>query len=321
MENKYNYTRVGVFVILLSLALVSVIVWLSIGTENKSYQHYQIITEETVSGLSLNSPVDYKGVEVGKVISLQLDLKDPRFVKIGVNIEDTIPIKTDTQAVLVARGITGLVSIELKGGTAEAASLLSVSKDDIPIIANGPSLAKRLDDAFNQIAGQLVVLNSNAALFLSIENAGSVTNILKNVEKITGDLAQSTGDFSVALNNISDLTNAIKNPLENILISADKSLSGVDGAFAHLKVGIDKFIETTDYYDKLAIDLSKTGTSWTKFANSNDRRLRETIPLLNSALAELQKTLHSIKSIADNASKNPNMFLFGKPTPKKGPGE
>lgn len=321
METKYNYARVGAFVLLLSLTLISMIIWLTVGTRNINFTRYKIITSESVSGLSRNSSVSYRGVDVGKTIDLRLNLEDPRFVIITVDIEEDVPIKEDTTAVLASRGITGLVSIELQGGTPGSKILVPKKGEKYAVITNGPSLVQRLDNAFTQIASQLSELSKSTSSFLSKENAAYVNSILNNTDKLTGELAASANDLKSTMADISNLVHEVQPQLTNILNSADKTLSGKNGFFERLQTSLSKIETTFDNYNRLATDLTQTSQSWNQFANTNDKRLREVIPNFNNFIIEVENLVNSIQGVIDDASRHPNMFIFGKPSPRKGPGE
>ncbi|MBP8120458.1 MAG: MCE family protein, partial [Burkholderiales bacterium] len=96
-----NYAVVGAFVLALGAVLVAGILWIaSGGAFQKKYDHYLAIMEESVSGLNLNAPVKYNGVEVGKVRSIALDPVKPQNVRLVFAIERGSPIKQNTLAVL-----------------------------------------------------------------------------------------------------------------------------------------------------------------------------------------------------------------------------
>ena len=73
MEEKLNFTLVGVFVLVLSAGLIGGVLWLSSGKSYRTqYDIYQTYTSDSVAGLNLNAPVRYRGVEVGRVRKIAL---------------------------------------------------------------------------------------------------------------------------------------------------------------------------------------------------------------------------------------------------------
>ena len=133
MEDKVNYTAVGAFVLVLGAALIAAVLWLSAGIAGKKhYGTYQSIIRESVSGLSLDAPVKYLGVNVGKVSEIAIDPSNSSQVRLRFRIETGTPIKEDTEAVLKTQGLTGIAFVELTGGTASAKALAAATDDDIP---------------------------------------------------------------------------------------------------------------------------------------------------------------------------------------------
>jgi phospholipid/cholesterol/gamma-HCH transport system substrate-binding protein len=76
-----------------------------------------------------------------------LDPDDPRRVQVDVRLRKDAPVKTDTKATLKLKGITGVVFIELNGGSADAKTLLAATAEgQIPEIPSEKSgLASILD--------------------------------------------------------------------------------------------------------------------------------------------------------------------------------
>lgn len=57
MEPKVNATVVGLIVLLLSAALLTSAIWLSVGFNKKNYNNYLVYLDESAAGLSEESPV------------------------------------------------------------------------------------------------------------------------------------------------------------------------------------------------------------------------------------------------------------------------
>jgi phospholipid/cholesterol/gamma-HCH transport system substrate-binding protein len=82
-----------------------------------------------VSGLALGDAVKFRGVEVGTVSSMALDPDNPRLVQVDVRLRKDTPVKTDTRASLKLKGITGVVYVELNGGSPAAARLTQATPE------------------------------------------------------------------------------------------------------------------------------------------------------------------------------------------------
>ena len=124
MEPKVNYVVVGAFVVLLGATILGAIFWLGKTDYRGIYDRYYVYTRESVAGLSVDSTVKYRGVDVGRVKQVILNPENAEEVRVTLDIVVGTPIKTDTQAVLVTQGLTGLVTLNLTGGTREAPPLM-----------------------------------------------------------------------------------------------------------------------------------------------------------------------------------------------------
>ena len=151
MEPKVNYAIVGLFVVLLASALTGVALWLGKGEYRKTYDRYYAYMTESVSGMSVNSPVKYRGVDVGRVKEILLNPEDPEEVRLTIDILRGTPVKEDTLAVLDTQGLTGLAFVNLAGGSRESPTLIAKEGQEYPAIKTGPSLLYRLDEALTKL--------------------------------------------------------------------------------------------------------------------------------------------------------------------------
>jgi len=126
MESDKRYFVEGLFVIGFSMAIALFFVWLT-RSGNKDDVLYRIHFSESVSGLNMDDPVKFLGVDVGMVKSMTIDPEDPSRVKIDVMLHKNAPVKTDTKATLQFKGITGAYFIELNGGSAKAKLLVAAT--------------------------------------------------------------------------------------------------------------------------------------------------------------------------------------------------
>lgn len=147
METDKHYFIEGLFIIGFSVAAAFFFVWLA-SSGHRDDVAYRIHFAESVSGLALGDPVKFRGVDVGTVKAMAIDAADPRLVQVDVRLRKDAPVKTDTKATLKLKGITGVVYIELDGGSAEAKTLIAATPEgQIPEIpADKSSLASVLDE-------------------------------------------------------------------------------------------------------------------------------------------------------------------------------
>lgn len=307
MENKFSYTLVGTFVVGFLLFFMALTIWLTSGMDNSKTLEYQVITSESVLGLSVNSQIDYRGVNIGKVADIALNKNDPRFVTITLNINEGTPIKSDTRAVLMSKGITGLVGISLTGGTPEADLLLPTEENPIPVIMNGPSLSKRLDEAIDNITDALDDLSDKLEDIFTPNNIDNFSQILANIETFTKDLSGAGPRIQQLTDSASILVESMKPQLKLATDSIQSFAKNLDNSSDDFK----KFVNSLN---KVVNNAHGTLHSWENFANQTDHKLQNLYPLIETAL-------YNFSTLMEDFKEQPNSVLMGKPKPKRGPGE
>ncbi len=321
MKPKVSYMLVGLFVLGLGAALVATVVWLSTATGDKTYGTYVTYMAESVSGLSVNGTVSYNGVAVGKVVDIALDLDDPGRVRIELEIEEGTPVKTDTVARLASSGITGVAHVELSGGTPEADLLEAAAGQDAPIIASTPSLFVRLDQSISGLVDELTgaatsltsVANRVEAL-LDEENEEAIGGILANVEAFTNELEGIAAEVSMVTGNVAAATAelpVIVDRAEDTLLAFEASAVAIEGAGTDISATAE------------ALQASVAGV-----ADGVDRVLADLTPFTRGAPArfvhlvdELELLASSLRRLAQDVERNPEMLLFGRRDVVRGPGE
>ena len=93
METKANYVLIGSFTILVTVLLLGFALWAAKYSSDKTWQRYQVIFNEPVTGLTEGSSVQYNGISVGTVERLKLDVDDPRRVQALLKLEAVAPTR------------------------------------------------------------------------------------------------------------------------------------------------------------------------------------------------------------------------------------
>jgi phospholipid/cholesterol/gamma-HCH transport system substrate-binding protein len=189
MESQKHYAMIGAFIVLTGASFIGVSLWLAFGDISKGFRTYLAYMEESVSGLYVDAPVRYQGVEVGRVTELDLDTENPQRVRITLAIESRIRIAEDTVATLAFQGLTGIASVELSGGTNDAPRLRPGEGEEYPVLKTGPSLFTRFDTVISELIANMNRVAEGVHTLMSPDNFGNTEKILANVEIVTGTLA------------------------------------------------------------------------------------------------------------------------------------
>lgn len=217
METKVNYTTVGAFVIVLISAIVFIIVWLSSGLRTKEVSSYAIIMNEPVTGLNIDSPVKYNGVDVGAVKKIELRRSNPKQVFILVDIYVGTPITQGTTATLSVQGLTGIAYLSLQGSDTNLAPLEAESGHRYPVIRSTPSFLLRLDTAIQDLTTNINKITASVQELLNPENQKAIQATLKSLDTISLQLAKSSKNFPNTMQTFSQQTLPDTNKLLNNL--------------------------------------------------------------------------------------------------------
>ncbi len=197
MEPKVNYGAVGMFILLLGLSALAVALWLGKTGYGKAYDRYYTYMRESVSGLSVDSPVKYRGVEVGRVERIALNPGNSEEVRLTLDILRGTPIKQDTVAALETQVLTGLAIVNLKGGTRDSPMLAAEAGKPYPVIPAGPSLYFRVNEEVSKLLvdrGASRLLSDIDALAVDLrdtvskDNRAALKKTLANLARVTGRL-------------------------------------------------------------------------------------------------------------------------------------
>ncbi len=114
MALKANKLRLGVFFVIVMVLFVVAIFWLVGGFSKDASTKYACYYDWSVSGLNVGSSVNYNGVPVGSVVSIEI-APDGRLVEVLLQIaDDKFLVDNTIVASLYVTGITGLRNVNLE---------------------------------------------------------------------------------------------------------------------------------------------------------------------------------------------------------------
>lgn len=308
METKVNYALVGAFVLILSAALIAGVLWIASGGGlHKEYDPYLALVGESVAGLSLNAPVKYSGVDVGKVKSIELDPQNPEQVRLIFAIERGTPIKQDTVAVLKTQGLTGIAYVELEGSSLTSPPLLAVAPEQYPVIKTKPSLSARLENVLTTVLAKLDSTSDSVNKLLSDENMAALKSTL--------------ADLAILAHTVA----ARKDSIDGAITGAERTFNNTAKVSAELGPVLERISKSADALRKMGDETSKTSISVGKTADSVGTDVKrftaDTLPELQSLLGELNVLSTSLRHLIEETERNPRGFIFGRKPVPEGPGE
>lgn len=320
MEPKVNYALVGAFVVLLGATILGAIFWLGKTDYRGIYDRYYVYTRESVAGLSVDSTVKYRGVDVGRVKEVILNPENAEEVRVTLDIVGGTPIKIDTQAVLVTQGLTGLVTLNLTGGSRESPPLTPVSGQAYPVITSVPSLLGRLDgtlanllseQGLSTLVANLNGLAHNASSALDEDNRKVLKQILKDLSEVTKVLAERSGQ--------------IDRGVQQAVQAADQSVRVTEQLGKQLPTLVDRLSRSAAGLQQMTEDLSRTSRSVGEMVGASrpgiEQFSRQTLADAGSLVTELRQLTATLNRVAQQVERQPNVLVLGRSAQTKGPGE
>jgi len=214
MYERTNYLAVGVFILIGALALVAVGFWVSGVGQTVPVSQYTIIFERDVNGLSEGSPVRYMGVGVGQVTTIQLFRAEETAIEVRIEVDSTTPIDSRTYASLGYQGITGVAFINLAEEPGEQGQLEATPGQDYPVIPNRDVGISALLNSAPEVVAQMNNIMDGMHMLLSEQNISAATQVLENIEQLTGALAEQRQALAVLPDRMNDTLDKFQNTLD-----------------------------------------------------------------------------------------------------------
>jgi paraquat-inducible protein B len=334
VSKKAKPTLVGAFVVGAIVLVIGAVTIIGSGRLFRKTYEFVLYFEGSVSGLREGAPVKYKGVEIGSITNILLQLDEgaevnriPVIIKLDANkisgrgvggsLADPAALKA-----AIDRGLRGQLQTE-----SIVTGVLFIALDIIPdspakfVQPPGsryqeiPTIATTLQKA-QDILGQLLTKLDDIdfkALFTSVADA------VRNIERLAknNDLQEAFAGVNQLVNK-PELHAAIRS-LDQTVLKVNQAADGVQKVAG----GLDRSVAT------LSADLKETLTGVRDavkqiqvtvanvdgFVDPNSPTSYE----LTKALKELSGAARSLRLMADYLERNPRALLFGKPESEKKP--
>jgi phospholipid/cholesterol/gamma-HCH transport system substrate-binding protein len=325
MESKLNYTLVGFVVALLLASIVVFTYWLGKHNGSQQYDYYHVYMTESVSGLSNHAAVKFMGVDVGSVITIDINPDNSEQVALLLKIRQGIPVKVDSKASLRFYGVTGLAFIELTGGGKNSARLRVVNSDQLPVIQASASTFSNIEKTLNELARNSAVVLENMEQLLSDENLKQVSSILLKTDTLLDSFQQQQPHISRFIETGIVAETSIDNAFNKLAVAAASMISLSSSLSENGHVAERKFSQTLaeidlatnsveQMSDSFKRNYADAGTSLTHNVEQSLTSFRQLLYQMEVLVIELQQTAKKIKT-------SPADLLLKRSQIKLGPGE
>jgi phospholipid/cholesterol/gamma-HCH transport system substrate-binding protein len=298
METRSNHVLVGTVVLVLLAALVLFIVWLSQIAGNRQ-QSYDIFFEQSVEGLAKGTAVTFNGVPVGAIERIDLEERNPEFVRVRIGVSDNTPVLQGTTATIRGIGFTGLSQIQLNPPEIEPGrprpTAITCPQNNrgsqcpygVPVIRVREGALANILNTAPELLERVSTLTERLTELLGDRNQDSIQGILANTEAISRSLAERSPEIAAALaearlaiqraglaaeraGQLAASTDRLVNEegrplvasLRDTMRTAERSLASLDALLGEARPGVQAFsTQTLPQVGELIHDLRATSES------------------------------------------------------------
>lgn len=308
MENKAHAFMAGLFTLVLLATVAAAVYWFN--RDNKVRVPYELVARTNVTGLNPESTVRYRGLDVGKVASIQFDPTTPGQILIRIQVNKGTPMTQGTFATLSYQGVTGLAFVQLDDDGHDRTPLAS-SDAHVAQLRLRPSFIDELQRRGNSLVHNLESATASVNQLLSKDNreamldainsvktaAQSVNRVATQLEPVTKQLPRTVTELNGTLANTHKLTQQLSDPNGPLVRNLDSVGKAADQAASSMAA----FQATTQSFE--------------------GSLQQEALPRLNTLSDDLRTATQSVGAAADTITRNPRALLFGTSPPPPGPGE
>jgi phospholipid/cholesterol/gamma-HCH transport system substrate-binding protein len=263
---------------------------------DRRYGTFEIFTADSISGLSGDSPVEFHGVEVGRV--KKVALVDPHTVRIELSVKREAPITNATVATIIARGLatrgfTGYVYVALEDVGVDPRPLAAPPGHLFPVIPTAPSQSVTLDTSIGAMKENVQLMTDLAQTVLDQNSVASLKRSIENLKKVTQTLAANNQKIAAIMINGEHAS------FDVMHASADavRVVAMAEQASSLLKPLLDS---SHDAVTTMQVDI---------------------LPQTYGALAKLDRLSSMLERMAVEFERDPSVLVRGKPAAPPGPGE
>ncbi len=305
MVTKAQKFRLGIFITVISILMIIFLVMVA-GTKimQKRDIYYIRYEDSSVTGLQVGGPVKYRGISIGRVDDISIDLENISDIIVTINIKSGTPIKGDMEASLIPIGITGLVQVEITGGTQETELL-----EEGSFINSGFSTFESISGKAEIITNKIEILLNNLNEITNKENAKRLNNIIANIDTTINQNQNSVSNTIVTLEIITEDFKQITKDTKTLLNKLDKIIKS--GKIEKIVANTDEITSELADSDlkQLMTDIHKLTIDANNAIFRIDATHLESRQDLLDTIESLKETIDYLNDFSRQISEDPSLLI------------
>jgi len=304
METRAHYVAVGGFVVTIIFLAFATVLYLGRAQLSAQYARYDIYFRGAVTGLSVGAPVQYAGIPVGHVVSIEVDPNNVEQIKVGVEIDSGTIIKSDAVAGLETNILSGVSVIQISGGKKDSPALVAKEGEWYPVIASRRNDLALVYTRIPKLLDRTNELIENVNEVLNDTNRKAIAETVENLRVASAGLAEG----SKVIGPVSDDARTTLRSINTLVANIDHSYSDRDGLKDQVGVALADF-------DRLAKGLNDSNKSLQAVLQDARPGVRDltqhTVGHLNDLLLETRQLVSGLTRLAADLERDPSRILYG----------
>ncbi len=327
MSERANYFKIGLFVI--GAATIAVVGLLALGAGSLFQKKFyaESYFDDSVQGLSIGSPIKFRGVQIGQVETIVLVgaeyPTEKRYVLVRFSLYRHAvgalgqaavkrfidkEVEKGLRVRLAFQGVTGTAYLEADYLEAERAPGLSIDwEPDYPLLPSAPSTITRYSEAIDGILRHVEQIDIQA-IGSGLEKALTTLNDFMSTTQ-TGEISRQTLQLLTELR-------ASNRRLERLMSKAEEPF---DQLLTELPETARNFNSLTLRLDALVKDLPSSMAPLGKTLYRLNGLLTSEQQNITETLDNFRQVSENLRDLTDNARSYPAQLIFGAPPPATEP--
>jgi len=289
VTSQRTHVRVGVFVLAAVVVIVGVIVTFGGMHWFEARDHYAVELRESVTGLETGATVSFDGIAVGRVDSINVSPTDLGEVRVELSVKAGTPVHTDTVAYVTMAGLTGLKTIDLRGG-----SLATPRMPQGGTLAAGEGTLDKLERHADQLADQSIELMKRAQVL-----AAAAERVTANLEQIT-----DPKPIQAILGQAEQATRTLAAASRSVAAMVDEDRAALGGALGSLDAA------ARSARDVMANQVADLATNANRLVGDMRGLVQNNAGEVHAAMADLRQASQSFEALAREVRERPSRLLF-----------
>lgn len=286
---------VGIFVLAGTFILLASLFWLSTSHFYSKGNIYAAYFDESVQGLEIGSSVKYRGINIGRVLSIGI-AENSKYIEVVMEINKDFTLPKNTVAQLKSVGITGFIYIEcdLIENKEETGILIP---DFITKYETIPTVRSDID----QIMQSLSEITKEFKSVSVSKMADNINNLLKTVQDALGEIP------------VAQLSKRLDSVLKTMDIRLTETKSLINNLDATITENRNNLSKLLNEWEKVANNLNDFAEIGKTLLQKNKENIEKLPKELTTIMKKLEYNLESMDKFINELRDQPSLIFSNPP--------